>query len=255
MEGGSAKSSVGSAKRAVDVTVGLGGYTEPVKRSRAKKFALWTVGVLAVLAISSAITFYFYWQSMKSTPQYSLALIVDAAKRNDQGVVNELVDIDAVVDDFLPQITGKAVELYGRGMPPDTIQRVAKVAEPVMPAVKERAKAELPEAIRQKTAEFGNVPFAAMVLGAQQYLDIRTVDEYATVRSRLPEHDFEVRMKREGDRWEIVGVTDKKLATTIAQRVGQDILAIATNRSTSAKTRLGVKNINELLNEAEKIFK
>ena len=37
--------------------------------------------------------------------------------------------------------------------------------------------------------------------------------------------------------------------------VGQDILAIATNGSSSAKTRLGVKNINELLNEAEKIFK
>ena len=255
MEGSSTNISIGNAKRADNVTVGLGGYTEPAKRSKAKTVVLWAVGALAALSLISAIAFYFYWQSMKSTPQYSLALIVDAAKRDDQKTVNDLVDIDAVVDDFLPQITSKAVELYGRGMPPDTIQRVAKVAEPVMPAVKDRARAELPEAIRQKTAEFGNVPFAAMVLGADQYLDIRTEGENATVRSALPEHDFEVRMKREGDRWKIVGLTDQKLATTIAQRVGQDILAIATNRSSSAKMRLGVKNINELLNEAEKIFK
>ena len=246
---------MGDGKRATEVTVGLGGYTEPAKRSRAKAVAMWTAGILAALAVISAIAFYFYWRSMKSTPQYSLALIVDAAKRDDQRVVNDLVDIDAVVEDFLPQVTGKAVELYGRGMPPDTIQRVAKVAEPVMPAVKERARAELPEAIRQKTSEFGSVPFAAMVLGADQYLDIRTAGDNAIVRSTLPEHDFEVRMKRDGDRWKIVGVKDQKLATRIAQRIGQDIIAIATNRSTSAQTRLGVKNINELLNEAEQIFK
>ena len=255
VEGSSPKTSVGKAKRADGVIVGLGGYTEPAKRSKAKQVAIWTAGVLAALALVSAIAFYFYWQSMKATPQYSLALIVDAAKRDDQRMVNELVDIDAVVDDFLPQITGKALELYGRNIPPDIIHRVSKVAEPVMPAVKGRAREELPEAIRQKTAEFGNVPLAAMVLGADRYLDIRTEGENATVRSTLPEHDFEVRMKRDGDRWKIVGLKDQKLATTIAQRVGQDIIAIATHRSTSAQTRLGVKNINELLNEAEKIFK
>ena len=255
MEGSSGKFGYGSRKHVGDVNVGLGGYVEPVKRSRAKAVLLWIAGIVAAIAIVSAIGFYFYWQSMKSTPQYSLALIVDAAKQNDQKTVDQLVDIDAVVDDFLPQVTGKAVELYGRGLPPNIIQRVARVAEPVMPAVKDRARAELPEVIGQKTAEFGSVPFAAMVLGADSYLDIRVEGENATVTSKVPEHDFEVRMKREGELWKIVGVTDKNLATRIAQRVGQDILAIATDGNSSAKTRLGVKNINELLNEAEKIFK
>ena len=238
-----------------DVTVGLGGYTEPAKRSSGKRIALWALGIFAALLVIASAGFYFYWASLRSTPQYSLALIIDAAKQNDQSTVNKLVDIDAVVDDFLPQITGKAIELYGRGMGPDIIHRVAKVAAPVMPAVKERARAELPGAIRKKTSEFGNVPFAAMVLGADTYLDIRIDGDTATVRSKVPEHDFEVRMKRDGDRWKIVGLTDEKLATTIAKRVGQDILAIATNNNSSAKTRLGVKNVNELLNEAEKIFK
>ena len=255
MEGSSGKFAFESGELSGELNVDLCGYVVPAKRSKAKTVLLWLAGVVAAVSIVAAVGFFFYWQSMKSTPQYSLALIVDAAKSDDQGTVNDLVDIDAVVDDFLPQVTGKAVELYGRGLAPDIIQRVAKVAEPVMPAVKDRARAELPQVIKQKTSEFGSVPFAAMVLGADTYLDIHVNGENATIASKLPEHEFEVRMKRDGERWRIVGVTDRQLATRIAQRVGQDILAIAANGNTSAKTRLGVKNINELLNEAEKIFK
>lgn len=235
--------------------VGLGGYAEPKPASTVKKVLIGVAVATALAAFLGGVGFYFYWQSLKDTPQYSLALIVDAAKRNDQATVNELVDINAVVDDFLPQITGKAVDLYGRGMAPDIIQRVAKVAAPVMPAVKDRAREELPGAIRNKTAEFGNVPFEAMVLGAERYLEITIEGESAVVRSKLPEHEFEVTMKRHGERWKIVRLKDEKLATTIAQRVGQEILAIAANGTQSNKSRLGVKNINELLNEAEKIFR
>ena len=239
----------------IETPVVFGGYVAPHQRSRANKIVLSVVGVVAIVSLFAAIGGYFYWQSLKTTPQYSLALIVDAAKQNDQNTVNQLVDINSVVDDFLPQITNKAVELYGRGMAPDTIQKVARVAAPVMPAVKDRAKEELPGAIRQKTSEFGFVPFEAMVLGADQYLDITTNGDEANVKSLIPEHDFEVKMKRDGPRWKIVAVKDEKLATTIAQRVGQEILAIAANGTNSNRSRLGVKNINELLNEAEKTFR
>ena len=238
-----------------ETPIALGGYTSAPRRSRVKKVLLIVAGASVALAFVSAVGFYFYWQSLKHTPQYSLALIVDAAKRDDQATVNRLVDIDAVVDDFLPQITDKAVDLYGRGMPQDIIQRVARVAAPVMPAIKDRARYELPGAIKQKTSEFGYVPFEAMVLGADQYLDISIDGDNAAVKSFEPDHEFEVKMRRDGDHWKIVAVKDDKLATNIAQRVGQEIIAIAVNGTDSNRSRLGVKNINELLNEAEKIFK
>lgn len=237
---------------------GLG--TEQSARTAGKRGIFKTVAVTAALtflfvAAAAGAASYLYWQHLKTTPQYSLALIVDAAKRDDQATVGELVDIDSVVDDFLPQITGKAVELYGRGLPPDTIQRVARIAAPVMPALKDRARDELPGAIRQKTTTFGNVPFAAMVLGAEKYLDIKVDSQRATVRSKVPEHDFEVRMVKSGERWKIAGVQDDELATRIAQKIGQEIIAIAVNGTGSSKSRLGVKNINELLREAEEIFR
>ncbi len=238
-----------------ELPVQLGGYASPVRQSKFKKISLIFLGALFAIALIAGVGFYFYWQSLKTTPQYSLALIIDAAKRDDQETVNRLVNIDVVVDDFLPQITGKAVELYGRGLSQDVIQRVERVAAPVMPAIKDRAREELPAAIKQKTSELGYVPFEAMVLGAEQYLDISVEGDKATVRSLVPEQDLELRMKRDGSEWKIVGVKDDKLATNIAQRVGQEIIAIATNGPNSGRSRLGVKNINDLLNEAEKIFR
>jgi hypothetical protein len=213
-----------------------------------------SITFLTVAAIAGIVSF-LYWRHLKTTPQYSLALMIDAAKRDDSAEVSEFVDIDAVVDDFLPQITGKAIELYGRNLPPDTIQRVARIAAPVMPAVKDRARDELPGAIRQKTVALGDVPFVAMVLGADTYLDIKVEGERAIVRSKVPEHDFEVRMVRTGELWKIAGVRDEELAKRIAQRVGQEILAIAVNGTGSKQSRLGIRNINELLRQAEEIFR
>jgi light-regulated signal transduction histidine kinase (bacteriophytochrome) len=157
------------------------------------------------------------------------------------------------VEDFVPQVTSKAIELYGRGLPPQTLARVERIAAPLMPAVKDRAREELPRLIREKTAKFENIPFAGMVMGADKYLEVAENGNEATVRSRLPEHGFEVRMTKSGDKWKIVGVRDEKLATAIAQKIGQEIIVIARNGNGLAKSNL--KNIQEVLREAQEIFK
>ncbi|MBC7901300.1 MAG: hypothetical protein H7070_14745, partial [Saprospiraceae bacterium] len=171
-------------------------------------------------------------------------------------MIDELVDSDAVVDDFLPQITAKAVELYGRGQPPQVIARIAQIAAPVLPAVKDRARGELPRAIRQKTEKFSNVPFAGMVIGADRYLDITLEGDSALIRSKVAEHSFEVTMRKIGQKWKITGLRDEKLATNIAQKIGQEIIGIAAKGgSQSSADRLGIKNVNELLRQTEDIFK
>ena len=210
------------------------------------------VGLLLVGCIGG----YLYYRSLRDTPQYSLALLVDAAKNNDQAGVDSLVDVDAVVDDFLPQITGKAAELYGRGLPPAVINKLATIAVPVLPAVKDRARAELPRLIRDRVERLPNVPFFAMVLGADRYMDITVDGDTAIVKSKLPDHPLEMKMRRNGDRWQIVGVKDEKLATDIARTIGQQIIALAMggiNKKTADS--LGVGNLADLLRQAEELVK
>ncbi len=193
---------------------------------------------------------------MKKTPQYSLALLVDAARRNDQKAVDELVDTDAVVDDFMPQITDKAVELYGRGLAPATIQKMAQVAAPLMPAIKQRARAEVPNLIREKTSKFENIPFWAIAAGAGNYLDITQETDKAFLKSKLQDRPLEVTLKKNGDRWQVVAVKDEVLARRIAEKIGQDLISVAQKGSVKkAGEQLGVSNLEDVLKRAEEIFK
>lgn len=211
--------------------------------------------VVLGLVLVGGIAFAIYYQSLKSTPQYSLALLVDAAKRDDRSEIAALVDIDAVVEDFVPQITTKAVELYGRGQSPELIRKIARIALPLLPAVKERARAELPRVIRERTERFGSVPFFAMVVGANRYLNISTEGEIATVRSKLADHPLELRMKRSGDRWQIVGIKEEQVATAIARRIGEQVMVVANGGGRQAADQYGMGNLADLLREAEELIK
>lgn len=213
--------------------------------------------VALTLAVVAVIGGLIYYHQLKSSPQYSLALLVDAAKRDDTEEVDNIVDIDAVVEDFMPQVTAKAIELYGRGMSPEAIQKATILARPLMPAVKERARAELPRVIRERTAKYGDVPFFAMVMGASRYVDIVISDDVAIVSSKLQNHPLEMKMQWNGDRWQIVGVKDEKVAAGIAQKIGQQIIAIATlggGKDTADKFG-GMGNLSNTLRQAEELVK
>lgn len=233
----------------------FGSTEKPPKKSRVKK-------ILGILAISLAAIFlivlvvgFFYWQSVKTTPEYSLALLVDAARSEDQAEIDKLVNVDAVVDDFVPQITDKAVELYGRGLSPTVINKLAVAVSPYLPAVKQRAKAEIPGLIREKTSRFESVPFWAIALGAGRVLDINQTGDTAIVKYDSQERPFEVTMKRNGDRWQITAIKDEIIARRIAEKIGQEIIAAAKSGNVEkAGRQIGIQNLKDILNSSD-IFK
>lgn len=224
-------------------------------RRRGGKIALLIAVPVAFLVLVAAVGAFLYWQSLKGSPEYSLALLVEAAKADDKPAMDTLVDVDAVVEDFVPQVTGKAVELYGKGLPSSIISQLTKLALPILPSVKERARAELPRIIRDRVASLGNVPFAAMVLGAGRYLDITVTGDSAFVKSKIPEHPLELKMKRKGDRWQIVGVKDDNLATGIADKIGQEIIDVARGGGIQKAGKLGVSTLTDLLKKADELIR
>lgn len=222
-----------------------------------KVLKIFAVLVLLFVVIGGVGGF-FYWQHLKTTPRYSLALLVDAARQNDQNKIDELVDTNAVVEDFLPQITEKAVELYGRGLPEDVLKKVTKVAAPLMPAVKQRARAELPELIRSKTKKFDGIPFWAIAVGASRYLDINQIGNKAFIKSKLEGRQLEIEMKKNGDLWQVVAVKDEALAQQIAQKIGKEIMELAKNKGEGNLEKigkdLGVDNMKNIFEDFTDIF-
>lgn len=221
----------------------------PAKRSGFLK-VLKILGILltAVILVGGLGAF-FYWQGVKKTPSYSLALLVDAARRDDKEQLESLIDAEAVVNDFMPQVTGKAMELYGRNLPPQTILKVEQVAAPLIPIIKDRAKMELPSVIREKTAPVQKVPYWMIAMFANRAVDISTTGETATVKSKIADRPLELSMKRDGNIWKVTGMKDDVLARKIAEKIGQDIILAASKGGIKkAAEQLGVKNLDELKN-------
>jgi hypothetical protein len=206
---------------------------------------------LAVVLIGG----YFYWQSIKPTPAYSLAMLVDAARRDDKEAMQQYVDSDAAVDNFVPQITDKAVELYGKNLAPAQIDKVKLIAGPLMPSIKQRAKDELPRVIREKTAPFESIPYWAIALFAGRAVDITITGDSALVKSKMPEHPLELTMKKNGDIWKVVALKDDVLAQKIAQKIGQEMVAAATKGGLKkAGEKFGVQNLDDVMKNTD-IFK
>ena len=234
----------------------FGDYQKPKNRSVFVKLLGWFAVVLTVVLIAVGIGAYVYWRSVKKTPAYSLALIVDAARRDDKAQLEKLIDTEAVVEDFMPQITAKAVELYGRNLPPQTIARIEQTAAPLIPAVKQRARSELPGVIREKTAPVEKVPYWAIALGADRAVDIVINGETATVTSKIPERPLELTMLRDGDYWKVVAFKDDVLAQKIAEKIGQEVIAFAAkNRVKKAGEQIGVPDADQILKNVQDIFK
>lgn len=228
----------------------------PKNRAGMKK-ALAIIGIaLVFVLIAVAVGGFLYWQNLKSSPQYSLALLVDAARRDDQKTLDQLIDTDAVVDDFMPQVTEKAVELYGRGLPPATIQKISQIAAPLMPTIKQRARAEVPNFIREKTQPFENYPFWAIAIGAQRYIEIVQEGDKAYIKSKIPQRPLELTMKRKGEIWQVVAVRDEVLARRIAEKIGQDLIAAAKKGGVKTVTdQIDIQSLKDALSSPNGIFR
>ncbi len=238
----------------------FGEYEQPKKRGVWVKVLGIVAGIIVVLLFIGAVGGFFYWRHLKTTPQYSLALLVEAARADDQKTIDEVVDVDAVVEDFVPQIIDKAIELYGRGLNPEVIKRASALAAPILPVIKQRAKVELPGLIREKTKKFEDIPFWAIAIGADRYLEIREDGDKAFIKSKMANRPLEVEMKRSKDnKWQIVAVKDEQLAQKIAGKIGQEILGLAKNKGKDKIEKvgkdLGIDNVNDLIKKAEDIFK
>ncbi len=234
-------------------------YQKPAKKNIFFRVFKFLVVVFVLFSLVAGVGGFAYWQYLKTTPQYSLALLVDAAKREDQEKIDELIDTDVVVDDFVPQIIEKAVDIYGRGLAPSLVKRITSVATPFIPVVKKRARAEFPGLVREKTERFEKFPIWALAIGANRYLTFERDGDIATVTSKIPDQELNIKMKRNGNRWQIIGFKDDKLATRIARKIGQEMIGLAKNKGKDTVDNLGrqigIPNLGDVIDKTEEIFK
>lgn len=230
----------------------------PKKRRLWLKILLVLASLLLFGAVAAGIAGYWWWTNLQKSPAYSLALLIDAARKDDQPTVEQFLDTNAVIDDFVPQITEKATERYGRGFPPQVVAKATKQLQPllqqILPQIKEIAKREIPRIIKERAAVAPEVSPAVLAMGLERIVNIEQNSDTATVTAELQSRTVELKMQRNGDRWQIVGAKDEALADKIADQVAQKVLATVTQRQTAGKPISNKDLIDDITRQIQQII-
>jgi hypothetical protein len=198
----------------------------PKRGSRGARI-LAVVGIaFVVILLGIAVGAFLWWQSYKTKPAYSLALLVDAVQRNDEAAFNELVDTDKVVENFVPQVTEKAMGRYAAALTAPVRRQVEGLVPKLLPKIKAQVRDEVSKKIKELSARAEGKPFFLIALGMPFVVDVKDEGDTARVMANLNDRQVELGMVRNESRWKIVAVKDDVMAAQIVDRIMKDLPAI-----------------------------
>ena len=184
----------------------------------AKGFMI-VVAALLIILLAVGIGGFLWWRGYRSSPAYSLALLVDAAQRNDMEMLERHVDIERVATSFVPQVVEKARARAGQTgeMTASMREQVDAAIPRVLPFLRERVREEIARQAQAAGQRGVNVPFFLIALAVPYVVDqISEEGNAARVALHIGERPVELTLERSGERWKIVGVKDEMLAERIA---------------------------------------
>jgi hypothetical protein len=198
----------------------------PKRGSRGAKILGIIAIVLVVLVLAAIAGGYFWWQSYKLKPAYSLALLVDAVQRNDNAAYDQIVDTDKIVSNFVPQVTEKAFGQYANALTPSIRSQIESLVPTLLPGIKDKVREEVIAQVKELAARAEGKPFILIALGIPYIVDIKEEKDVAKVKVTLKDRPVELTMERNDERWKVVSITDETLTTRIVDKIMKDLPAI-----------------------------
>jgi hypothetical protein len=195
--------------------------------------------ILLLIIVGLAAGGFFWWRSYQSSPTYALAVLTDAAQRDDTATVDSLLDIQKIGSDFTAQVR----------------QRVPTPSVPssLLPsqadAIKSSASAKLNDTIHEQlvkeikdltAAAAAGKPFVLIAVAAPRYVDMKQTDKTAQATVNIKDEQIQLTMQTDGSTgssiggWKIVAVKDDKLA----KMVGEAIMKSAPSTGTQIEDQI-----------------
>ena len=185
------------------------------------------IGILFVVIIVGAVLGAFlWWQHYKTTPAYSIALLVDAAQRNDTVAVEKIVDTDKIVDNFSTQVTEKAAGRYGAALSNSVRKQIEALVPSLLPALKQQVRDGVAARVKEISQNADKKPFIVVALAVPYVVNITTEGDKAKASAVIREQQVELELQRDGDAWKVVAVHDDALLQRIVDEVIKGLPAI-----------------------------
>ncbi len=178
----------------------------------------------AALVLLVAVGGYAWWGSFTRGPAYSLALLVDAARRDDLAGVEALINSDQIAQGFIPQVIDK-LAAGAVPLPPQVQRGQLDAAIPqLIPRVRETMREEIARHMKGVAEQMGkNTPTPLLAFAISRMSEIKKNGDAATIAFKSGERPVELQMRRDGERWKVVTVKDDALASDIAARLASSL--------------------------------
>ncbi|HEX5709489.1 MAG TPA: hypothetical protein VFX96_19485 [Pyrinomonadaceae bacterium] len=194
-----------------------GGGRGPAKRGRGARILLVIALVVVALLVLALVAGFLWWRSFQQSPAYSLALLVDAARREDVREVETLIDSDQIVTSLVPQVTEKLTG--GIPLPEAARKQIDAGVQNLLPRVRETMRDEIKNGVKAVGEKSGDVPFPLLAIGVRGASEVTEDGDAATVKFMRGEQPVELSMRRDAGRWKVTGLRDDELTARIAERV------------------------------------
>lgn len=190
----------------------------PNGESRPRRWR-WLFLIPIVLLVIGSLAAFIWWQYHKTTPAYSLAILVDAAQRDDTAAFDEVFDVNLVAQSFASQVAkSKGVNLPGW---------LGSGLQSISPRVTETIKPIVREGVRRRIHDLGvesdGKPFVLTALGILLKTNIIKEGNGATATINHGEQTLKLRLQRTDQHWKVVSVNDDALAARIMADVANEL--------------------------------
>lgn len=190
------------------------GYRPRGKRAGRAGRILAIIGVfLLLLLIGVGVGAFFWWQHVKSGPAYTLALMVDAAQRDDRQELERILDYDKVSEAFVAEMRSR---VSGGSILNILPSQLDQIVANITPKLKETLREVLPPEMRRVTAPAKGKPVFLIALSAPYFADIEQNGATATADLKFKDEKIQLTMQQAEDRWRIVAIRDDRLTNIIA---------------------------------------
>jgi len=195
------------------------------QRGRAGRVLGFIAIIFVIVIVGVAAGGFFWWQHYKSQPGYSLALLVDAAQRNDRQSMDKLLDMDQITANFVAQAqqrnAGASSAMLGALMP----SQIEQLAARLTPKLKQTIHDQLPAEIQRLSAPAAGKPFALIAMAVPYFFSVKQDGNSALAVAKINNEQVSLTMQQGAPgQWQVVAIEDDRLTEIIADSVRKSLL-------------------------------
>ncbi len=201
---------------------GLAARSAPTNKSPRRWPKIIAIFLLVVLGlmVATGVGGYFWFRHYQTTPAYSLAVLFNAAQRNDFATLDQHVDSDQIATNMIATVREKAAGRYGALLSGPLQTQIDSLLPTFLPGLKQTVHEEVVKQIQALSPDATPKPVLLVALTVSSLAKIVTEGDIANVTATVRDRPLALTMHRAGERWKVTDVKDDALV----QRVVDDMM-------------------------------